>query len=59
MPNNSWSLAEAEAKLEEIVERACTDGPQRIECEGEGAVLVVSAADWEAAGGALSSSTRY
>ena len=46
MADDGWSLAEAKAKLSEVVERARTQGPQRITRNGKDAVMVVSMEDW-------------
>lgn len=43
----TWSVAEAKAKFSEVVERAKTDGPQRVTKNGRDAVVVVSAAEWD------------
>jgi prevent-host-death family protein len=48
--DDSWSLAEAKAKFSEVVERARSEGPQRVTRNGKPAV-VVSEADWEEACG--------
>jgi len=42
-----WTLAEAKAKLGELVTRARTSGPQTITRHGRTAVVVVSAEEWE------------
>jgi prevent-host-death family protein len=47
MADGNWSLAEAKAKLSEVVERAGTEGPQHITKNGKAAVVVVAAAEWE------------
>ena len=44
---DTWSVAEAKAKFSEVVERATTEGPQRVTKNGRDAVVVVSAAEWE------------
>jgi prevent-host-death family protein len=49
--DDSWSLAEAKAKFSEVVERARSEGPQRVTRNGKPAVVVVSEADWEEASG--------
>jgi prevent-host-death family protein len=41
-----WTVAEAKAKLSEVIERAEKEGPQRITRHGEEAVVVVSAEEW-------------
>ena len=54
MADGTWSLAQAKAKLSEVVEKARTEGPQRLTRNGKDAVVVVSAEEWlrttEAAG---------
>lgn len=47
MPDGTWSLAEAKAKLSEVVERARTEGPQHLTKNGKDAVVVVSAEDYQ------------
>ena len=42
-----WTVAEAKAKLSELIQRAERDGPQTITRHGEEAVVVVSAEEWE------------
>ncbi len=42
-----WTVAEAKAKLSELMERAEKEGPQQITRHGEEAVVVVSAEEWE------------
>jgi prevent-host-death family protein len=42
-----WTLANAKAKLDEVVEKALTSGPQRITMNGRVAVVVVSADEWD------------
>jgi prevent-host-death family protein len=46
MPDGTWSLAEAKAKLSEVVERARTEGPQHLTKNGKDAVVVMSADDY-------------
>jgi prevent-host-death family protein len=43
----TWTVSEAKAKLSELVERARTEGPQPITKNGDVAVIVVSAEEWE------------
>ncbi len=43
----TWSVAEAKAKFSEVVERAKTEGPQRVTKNGRAAVIVVAADEWE------------
>ena len=47
MSESSWTVAEAKAKLSEVIEKAQTSGPQRITRHGKEAVVVVSAQEWE------------
>ena len=42
-----WTVAEAKAKFSELVERACSAGPQTVTRNGRPAVVVVSAEAWE------------
>jgi prevent-host-death family protein len=42
-----WTVAEAKAKLSEVIQRAVKDGPQKITRHGEPAAVVVSAEEWE------------
>ena len=44
-----WSIAEAKARLGEVIELAQSGQPQRITANAAGAVVVVSAAEWEKA----------
>jgi len=43
----TWTVAEAKAKLSEVLQKAETEGPQRITRRGEEAVVVVSKKEWE------------
>jgi prevent-host-death family protein len=42
-----WQLAEAEARLEDLVERSATDGPQHIIEDGKAVAVLVSFRDYE------------
>jgi prevent-host-death family protein len=42
-----WTVAEAKAKLSEVIERAQSAGPQTITRNGRRAVVVVAAEEWE------------
>ena len=44
---DTWSVAEAKAKFSEVVERATTEGPQRVTKNGRAAVVVVAADEWD------------
>lgn len=50
-PSSTWSVAEAKARLSEVLERAHSYGPQRIARRGKRPVVVVPEADWLAATG--------
>ncbi len=43
----TWTVAEAKAKLSEVIENARSVGPQTITKSGRTAVIVVSAEEWE------------
>jgi prevent-host-death family protein len=45
--DGSWGVAEAKARLSEVIDRALSDGPQVITRKGRRAVVVVSAEEWE------------
>jgi prevent-host-death family protein len=42
-----WTVAEAKAKLSEVIEHAQRNGPQTITRNGRRAVVVVDADEWE------------
>lgn len=44
---DTWTVAEAKAKLSEVIERAEAGGPQTITRRGRTAVVVVSADEWQ------------
>jgi prevent-host-death family protein len=46
MVDGTWSVAEAKAKLSEVIEKARTEGPQHVTRNGKDAVVVVSATEW-------------
>jgi prevent-host-death family protein len=43
----TWSVADAKARLSEVIDRALSQGPQTITRKGRKAVVVVSAEEWE------------
>jgi len=47
MEADLWTVAEAKAKLSEVIEHAKTHGPQTITRNGRRAVVVVDAEEWE------------
>jgi prevent-host-death family protein len=44
---DQWTVAEAKAKLSEVIENARAHGPQTITRSGRKAAVVVSAEEWE------------
>lgn len=42
----AWSVAEAKARLSEVIERARNEGPQAITRNGRPAVVMVSSEEW-------------
>jgi prevent-host-death family protein len=42
-----WTVAEAKAKFSELIERACSEGPQTVTRKGRATVVVVSVEEWE------------
>ena len=47
MSAQTWSVAEAKAKLSEVIDRAQSVGPQTITRNGRKTAVVVSAEEWE------------
>jgi len=47
MSSQSWTVADAKAKLSEVIERAMSEGPQTITRNGRTAVVVVGAEEWQ------------
>lgn len=47
METDVWTVAEAKAKLSEVIEHAQKAGPQTITRNGRRAVVVVDAEEWE------------
>ena len=46
MDNNIWTVAQAKAKLSEVIENAHVHGPQTITRNGRRTVVVVDAEEW-------------
>jgi prevent-host-death family protein len=44
---DTWTVAQAKARLSEVIDKARHDGPQAITRHGKNAVVVVDAALWE------------
>jgi len=47
MTRDTWSVAEAKAKLSEVLDRAETRGPQTITRSGRTTAVVVAVEEWE------------
>ncbi len=47
MGKASWTVAEAKAKLSEVIDQAQSQGPQIITRHGRSAVVLVSFEEWE------------
>lgn len=47
MTTRAWTVAEAKAKLSEVIDKAKSEGPQTITRSGRTAVIVVAAEEWE------------
>ena len=47
MSTRTWTVAEAKAKLSELLERAKSEGPQKITKHGRTTAVVVAAEEWE------------
>ena len=47
MSTHAWTVAEAKAKFSEVLERAQSEGPQRITRHGRTAAMVVAANEWK------------
>jgi prevent-host-death family protein len=45
--NDIWTVAQAKAKLSEVIENARTHGPQTITRNGRRTAVVVDAEEWE------------
>ncbi|MCI0465647.1 MAG: type II toxin-antitoxin system Phd/YefM family antitoxin [Beijerinckiaceae bacterium] len=46
-PDPNWTVADAKARLSEVMERARREGPQIITKNGRTAAVVVSIEEWE------------
>lgn len=47
MSTHAWTVAEAKAKLSEVLEKAQSEGPQTITRRGRTAAVIVAADEWE------------
>lgn len=43
----SWTVAEAKSRFSEVVDRARSEGPQRVTRYGRPAAVIVSSEEWE------------
>jgi prevent-host-death family protein len=46
-PDTNWTVADAKARLSEVIEKARRDGPQTITKNGRSTAVVVSIEEWE------------
>ncbi|HEY4446724.1 MAG TPA: type II toxin-antitoxin system Phd/YefM family antitoxin [Steroidobacteraceae bacterium] len=44
---STWTVAEAKAKLSEVIEQALSQGPQIVTRSGRKAVVIVAAEEWD------------
>ena len=47
MSTHTWTVAEAKAKFSELIDKAKSEGPQKITKHGRTTAVVVSADQWE------------
>jgi prevent-host-death family protein len=47
MASQSWTVAQAKAKFSEVINRAQSEGPQTITRNGNNAVVIVDAEEWQ------------
>ena len=47
MSTHVWTVAEAKAKFSEVLDRAQSEGPQRITRHGRTTAMVVAAKEWK------------
>jgi len=47
MSTHTWTVAEAKAKFSELLEKAKSEGPQKISKHGRTTAVVVAAETWE------------
>ena len=47
MGTHTWTVAEAKAKFSELIDRAKSEGPQKITKHGRTTVVIVSVDQWE------------
>jgi prevent-host-death family protein len=47
MSTHTWTVAEAKAKFSELIDKAKSEGPQKITKHGRTTAVVVAAEEWE------------
>ena len=47
MSTHSWTVAEAKARFSELIEKAKSEGPQKITKHGRTTAVIVAADQWE------------
>jgi prevent-host-death family protein len=47
MSTHAWTVAEAKAKFSELIEKAKSEGPQKITKHGRTTAVIVAAEQWE------------
>ena len=47
MSTHVWTVAEAKAKFSEVIDKAKSEGPQKITKHGRTTAVIVAAEDWE------------
>ena len=47
MGTDTWTVTAAKARFSKVIDRARSDGPQRITRKGRPAALIVAAEEWE------------
>ena len=47
MSTHTWTVAEAKAKFSELIDKAKSEGPQKITKHGRTTAVIVSADQWE------------
>ena len=47
MSIHTWTVAEAKAKFSEVLEKAKSEGPQKISKHGRTTAVIVAAEEWE------------
>lgn len=47
MSTHAWTVAEAKAKFSEVIEKAKSEGPQKITKHGRTTAVIVAAEEWE------------